>query len=276
MISRLRPRLILSAILFLIAVDLQGAYLSSLQVPSFIAVTPAGHFAGVSAPCPTLSEARKSAVLDVVRQVLGAIGASYGYGSRHYVRGNVRGEGPQRTIEENLSGNIKGIVMGVEQNIVKSTWSMDGSGRFVYFVLIRYPDEKIRKMRRLSKGAKLTASNISNPSTDGIKLKVSEVNGVSVVLTSADIVIRQHNRFSKAISLFLWKVPSMIEHKSSISIEPVEICGNSANIRLPINNIRKSLTDYLVGANLELSAILNGYDEIARPVAIKIENIFPK
>ena len=273
MISRFKLKSSLYSTIFLMIADLQDAYSGSLQVPSFLVTTPAGHFAGVSAPSPNLSDARKSAILDVVRQVLGSIGVSYGYGSKHYVKGNVRGEGPQRTVEESLSGTAKGIVLGVEQNIAKSNWSKDGSGRFVYFVLVRYPEEKIREMRRLSKGARLIATDISDPSTDEIKLKVSETNGVSVVLTSADIIIRKHNRFSRPISLFIWKVPSMIEQKSLISIVPVKICSNSIKIQIPTNTFRKSLTDYLVGANLELIANLNGYDEIARPVAVKIENI---
>ena len=270
----LRLKLIFFVIIFLIITDLQGAY--SLQVPSFLATVPSGHFAGVSAPCTTLSGARKSATLDVVRQVLGSIGGSYGYGSKHYVKGNVRGEGPQRTIEENLSGTTKGIVLGVEQNIVKSTWSTDGSGRLVYFVLVRYPEEKIREMRRLSKGARLIATYISDPSTDEIKLKVSEMNGVWVVLTSADITVHKHNRFSKPISLFLWKVPSTTEGRFSIPVDPVKICGNSINIQIPTNTFRNSFIDHLVGADVELSAILNGYDELARRVAVKVEKMILK
>ena len=276
MISRLKLKLIFLVIIFLMIADLQGVYPGYLQVPSFLVATPAGHFAGVSAPYPTLSEARKSAIFDVVRQVLGSIGVSYKYGSEHYVKGNVRGEGPQRTVEESLSGTAKGIVLGVEQNIVKSSWSTGGSGRFVYFVLVRYPEEKIREMRRLSKGARLIATDISDPSTDEIKLKVSETNGVSVILTSADIKIRKHNRFSQPISLFLWKVPSRIEHNSSISINPVEICNNSANIQIPSITFRKSFIDHLVGADVELSAILNGYDELARRVAVKVERMILK
>lgn len=255
-------------VIFLVA-DLQGAY--SLQVPFFLTNVPSGHFTGVSAPCSNLSEARKSAVLDVVRQVLGSIGLSYGFESKHYVKGNVRDEGLQRNIEESLSGTARGIVLGVEQNIVKSTWSKDAFGRYVYFVLVRYPDQKIREMRRISKGAKLIATYVSDTGADEIKLKVSEVNGVAVVLTSADIKIRKHYRFSKLISLFVWKIPSMIEHNSTNSIDTIKICGNSVNILLPVNHRRKRATDYLVGANLELSAVLTGYDEIGRLVSVKIE-----
>ncbi len=267
MISRLKLRFIFLLIIFLMITDLQGAY--SLQVPSFMAITPSGHFAGVSAPCPTLTEARKSATLDVVRQVLGAMGISYGYRAKHHVRGNVRGEGPQRNVEETLSGTAKGIVLGVEQNIVKSRWSKDASGKFVYFVLVHYPQKMIAKMKRLSKGA-LLISSVVHVAGNEIKLKVSEVNGVLVVLTSADITVTKKYQFSKAISLFVWKMPSKVKHKYSITIDPVKICGNSANIQLPISDLRKGLIDYLFGANFEIVAILNGYDEIGGSVRTKV------
>ena len=268
---RLKPKLVFFAIIFLI-VDLQQAYSDFLQVPSFLATTPAGHFAGVSATCPTLSEARNSAVLDVVRQVLGSIGASYGLELKHYVKGSVRGEGLRRTINESLSGNAKGIVLGVEQNIVKSSWSKDGSGRFVYFILVQYPEKKILEMLRLSRGARLIATGTLDTNIDKINLKVSEVSGVSVVITSADIIIRQYNMFAKPISLFLWKVPALIEHLSSIPLDPLQICGNSANIRIPTYTRRKRLIDHMLGANFEAIFTLNGYDEIGRAVRVKIEN----
>jgi hypothetical protein len=261
-------RLLFFVIIFLI-LDLQRAY--SLQVPSFLATTPASHFAGVSAPCPTLTEARKSATLDVVRQVLGSIGTSYGYMAKHHVNGNARDVGVQRNIEESLTGTAKGIVLDVEQNIIKSTWSKDGSGKYVYYVLVRYPQKMIAKMKKLSKGARLIAS-VAHVADSKIGFKVSEVNGVLVVLTSADILVRQHNRFAKSISLFLWKVPPMVEHRSSIPLDPVKICGISANILIPTDTFRKSLIDHLLGANLEAIVTLNGYDELGRAVRVKIEN----
>jgi hypothetical protein len=271
MISRLKLELIFLVFIFLMIADLQAAYSGSLQVPSFLATTPAGHFAGVSDPCPNLSDARKSAIFDVVRQVLRSIGVSYGYGSKHYVKGNIRGKGPQRTVEENLSATAQGIVIGIARNIVKSNWSKDVSGKFVYFILVHYPEEKIREMRRLSKGSKLIATNVSDPSADDIKLKVSEMNGVSVVLTSADIIIRKHNRFSKPISLFVWKVPPELEYKILIPITPVELCGDSKQIKLPKYKSRKSSVDYFFGANFERVVILEGHDRIGRPVKVMVE-----
>jgi len=269
--SKPKHKLLFFAIIFLI-VDLHQAYSDLLQAPSFLSTTPEGHFTGVSSPCPDLSEARKSAILDVVRQVLGSIGSTYGFESKHYVMGNARGEVLRRTVEESLSGTARGIVLDVEKNIVKSTWSKDLFGKFIYFVLVRYPQKMIDEMRRLSKGPRLIAKLIK-VTGNKIILKASEVNGVWVVLNSADITVTKTYRFSKAISLFAWKVPKKVDHNSLISIDPVQICGNSENIQLPTRDHRKSLTDFLLGTNLKLVAILNGYDEIGRPVSVKIEKI---
>jgi hypothetical protein len=201
--------------------------------------------------------------------VLGAMGTSYGYMAKHHVKGNARGESLQRNIEETLSGTVKGIVIGVEQNIVKSHWSKDISGKFVYFVLVRYPQKMIDEMRRLSKGARLIAS-VAHVADNKINFKVSEVNGVWVVLNSADITVTKTYRFSRIISLFTWKVPEKVNHNSLISIDPVQICGNSANIRIPLDTLGQSLIDYLLGADFDTIVTLNGYDEIWRSVRVKI------
>ena len=72
--SRLPLKPIITAIVLLW--DLQGIC-KTLQVPAFLVNVPEGHFAGVSEPCKSLAEARKSAIYDVARQVLGSIGGRY-------------------------------------------------------------------------------------------------------------------------------------------------------------------------------------------------------
>jgi hypothetical protein len=188
-----------------------------------------------------------------------------------FVQWKEQGAGPQRSIDESISLTAKGIVLDIERNTVNSIWSKDGSGNFVYFILVRYPEDKILEMHRLSRGAKLIAIDVPDPDADGINLKVSEVNGVSVTLTSADILIRQHNLFAKTISLFLWKVPAIVENRSSTPLDPVRLCGNSIKIPIPIDTFRKSLIDHLLGANFETIVTLKGFDGIGRPVSAKIE-----
>jgi hypothetical protein len=239
-----------------------------LKIPSYLTDVPPGHFAGVSTASKSLAEARKSAICDIVRQILGAINMNYHYRYIDEVSGNVRN--PQRVIDDKLSGNAQGIVLNVDRNIVKSSWLIDTYGNCVYFALVYYPEEKIQKMRRLSRGAKVIATVVSG-NDNYVGLKVSEVNGVSVVISSADLRILQTNKFANVITLFLWKVPPMIEHTTSISVDPIEVCGNSANIQVPINNFGKSLLDYFLGAQFEKIAVLKGYDEIGRTITVKVE-----
>jgi hypothetical protein len=239
-----------------------------LKVPSYLTDVPPGHFAGVSTASNSLAEARKYVISDIVRQILGAINMNY---SHHYVdevSGNVRN--PQRVIDDKLSGNAQGVVLDVERNIVKSSWLIDTYGNHVYFALVYYPEEKIQKMRRLSKGAKVIATAVSGYG-NYVELKISEVNGVSVVISSADLRILQTNKFANVITLFLWKVPPIVEHTASISIDPIKVRGNSATIQLPVNNFGKSLLDYLLGSKLRKIAVLTGCDEIGRPITVKVE-----
>jgi hypothetical protein len=240
-----------------------------LQIPSFVTSVPSGHFAGVSAPSRSLAEARRSAVNDVVRQVLGSIGMVYEHKYVDRVSGSVRGRGPGRVVDDRLQGFSHGVVLGLEENVVKSSWYRDSLGRYVYFVLARYPEEKIREMRRLSRGAKIVASVASENGGD-FRLKVSEVNGVSVMILSVVVKIKKRNRFSKFISFYMWHVPEGSEHTASVAFESVRVCGNSQEVVLSIAGCNKGFKDYLLGAKLERVAVLKGHDELGRVVSGEI------
>ena len=241
----------------------------SEDVPLFVNSVPSGHFAGVSAPMPSLAEARRGAVDDVVRQVLGAIGVQYDHQYVDMVSGSVRGRGLKREVNDRLSGFAHGVVLGVEQNIVKSSWYRDVSNKWIYFVLVRYPDQLIAEMRRLSKGASVVASVISNKGKS-VLLKVTEVNNVSVVLSSAVVSIKRRNRFAKAISFFVWKVPSGSTHNVSIAFDPVRVSGCSCEVMLAFDGSEKGFYDYLLGAKFERVAVLKGHDELGRAVNVRV------
>jgi len=245
------------------------AWADILHVPDFVTFVPPGNFAGVSAPMSSLAEARKSAVGNVVRQILGSIGARYHHSYVDNVSGNVRGKGPERIIDDRLIGITHGIVLDVEQNVVQSSWSRDRAGKYVYFVLVWYPEKLISRMRRLSKGAKIIASPISMH--DGyVRLKISEVNGVAVTLSSANVKVHKRNRFAKAITLFFWRVPSESELNHSVSFDPVKVCGNSKPVELSLERSRKDFADYLVGAEFKIMAVFKGHDEIGRHVSLTV------
>ena len=100
--------------------------------------------------------------------------------------------------------------------------------------------------------------------------RLSEVNGVGVVITSADVTIRKRNRFAKAISYYVVHVPQGSEARFSVPLEPVRICGDSRTVRLDMERFEKGLGDYLLGAKLSKTVTLKGFDEIGRNVSVKV------
>ncbi|MFC1829703.1 hypothetical protein ACFL0O_08830 [Thermodesulfobacteriota bacterium] len=239
---------------------------SPFQLPGFVGSVPAGHFAGVGVPCDSMSDARRSAVYDVVRQVLGSIGVEYDYAFASVVSGDPMH--PVRRMDDKLSGVAHGSVVDVERNIIETEWSQDRSGRHVCFILVQYPNKLIQKMRRLSKGSKVVASVISGSGGD-IVLRVTEVNGVSVVLTSADVTVLKRNKYAKWISFYVWKVPTGSKGHYSVALNPVKFCGESHEIRLKMRS-QKDLSDYLLGADIAHTAVLKGHDELSRPVSVMV------
>ncbi len=235
----------------------------SLEIPSFVRNFPKDHFAGISAPMPTVAEARRSALDDVVRQVLGSMGATYEHQYSDLIRGNIRN--PERLVNDRLSSISRGILSGLEQNIVQSAWSRDHAGRYVCFVLVHFPQRLIEKARRLTKGACVLAAVLSED-RHSATLRVQEINGVSITLASAEVSVTKRNHFAKAISFFVWKVPTSSEQKSLVPIDPVSLCGDAAEVKLHFKRSGKRFTDHLVGATLELTVVLSGQDEIGRPV----------
>lgn len=238
-----------------------------LEVPAYVTQVPAGHFAGVSAPSRSLAEARKSAVLDVVRQVLGTIGIVYDLAYQDLITGNPRVS--ERRIDDRLAGQSKGIVIGAERNVVKSSWSTEAQGRYVYFVLVQFSDKDIAEMRRLSRGAAVVASIVSC-GEGACTARITESNGVSVTLTSAEIRIRKRNRFAKTISFWVMHVPSGSEKSRVVAVGPVTVCGGTADVVVPIGSSGNGLSDYLLGAKVSLTVTLKGFDEVGRAVTAKM------
>lgn len=238
---------------------------SPFQVPDFMTLVTTGHYAGISPPSQSMADARLSAVHDVVRQILGSIGVEYDYAFASVVSGDPRR--PNRRVSDKLSGVAHGIVVDVERNIVKTVWH-EHYGRYVCFILVRYPDKLIERMRRLSKGSKVVASVIGGTGGD-VVLRVTEVNGVAVVLTSADVTIRKQNRYAKWISFYVWKVSKGSRGYYSVALNPIKVCGGSREIRLK-THAQKDLKDYLLGADLTHTAVLNGHDEIGRAVRVQV------
>lgn len=238
-----------------------------LFVPAFVKSAPQDCFVGISPPMPSLSVARTAAVADAARKILRDIGGHYNYGYIDRTSGNVHN--PHRTVIDQLSVQSSGFIQDLEKHIVQTQWIRDSSNGYVCFVLVRYPDGLIKKMVRLSRGAKIHAAVLHRHNSKMVFM-LSEINGVSVVMTSATIQIHKLNRFAKVISFYIWQVPEGTKNIKSVSFPPVWLCRNSTTIQLKLDLLKKELNDYFLGAKLEHSVMFEGIDEIGRPVRTSV------
>lgn len=241
---------------------------SMLKVPKWVNSVPSGHFAGVSAPSRNLAEARKSAVSDVVRQILGSVGVSY----RHVYYNKVSGDPrrPVQQVSDSLSGIAHGLVFDVESSIAASSYDLDRSGRYVAFLLVAYPAAKIADVRRLSRGAKVTVKVVGSEGHGyGVRIRATEAHGVAVVLSSADIRIVKVNRFAKLMSFF-WNVEDGSEQSISVPVGPVHVCSSSSDFLLDLGSSGMGVSDYLLGAQVTYFARIRGHDEVGRVVEAKV------
>jgi len=143
---------------------------NAFPVPDFINHVPVDHYAGVSAPCSDLQKARLSAISDVVQQILGSINAKYNHSYTNKISGNPKN--PRLRIQDNFSRVASGIVLDIEQNITRASHIQNRSKKYVCFILVKYSDSKIKEMRRLSKGAKIVGSVLSE-SGGALQIKVT-------------------------------------------------------------------------------------------------------
>jgi len=120
-------------------------------------------------------------------------------------------------------------------------------------------------MRRLSRGAEVLVTVLESK-TGQMAFKLTEINGVTVVMTSVTIQVQKDNRFAKTISFFIWPVPEGSKNKKSVSFSPVRLCSNFATIQLRMESIKKDLTDYFLGTKVKHTVMFVGIDEIGRSV----------
>ena len=238
------------------------------MVPDFITHVQSGTYAGVSAPCIDLQQARNSAVSDIVRQILGSINAEYNHFYESKLSGNP--QNPKIRIQDDFSRVSSGIVLDVERNIVKSSYSKDASGYYISFILVWYPDSEILEMRRLSKGPNIVGS-VHSESRGILRIIITETNGVAVTLASANIKITKKNRFARFYRFCIWKVPLGSDYSSFMALDPIQICRESSIIKLDLQQTQKNWKDYLLGAKFDFKIKLNGFDELGKSVSTTIK-----
>ena len=241
---------------------------NAFSVPYFIHRVPVDHYAGVSTPCTDLQKARLSAISDVVRQILGSINAEYNHSYTNKISGSPKD--PRMLIKDDFSRVASGIVLGIEQNITQVSHGLDSAGQYVCFILVRYPESKIKEMRRLSKGANIIGSALS-VSGGVLRVKMTETNGVAVTLSSVEVTVHKTNRLAGIYNFCILKVPYGSQDSFSVALNPVKICEDSSVVKIDISRAKNGFQDYLLGAKLNYRIKINGVDEIGRPIFTFIE-----
>lgn len=174
------------------------------QLPDYVLRVPQDHFVGISAPSKNIREARMSSINNAMEQIIRAMGATYSLNYKDRTYGNV--VAIKREIEDDLEILAGWFVKAVEQNIVKSDFVTNENNFYIFFTLIRFPDEKIEEMRKLTIGPKVMARIVE---TDGnvARIEMAEINGVPVTIYEYEINAETFYKRADFVSYYIYKVP---------------------------------------------------------------------
>jgi hypothetical protein len=225
---------------------------------------PPDHYLGISPPCPSIAEARDKAVRDVAAQVLRSIGAEYSVEFWSRVIGTA--DSVNRRIEERFHYRADGFLTELEKNTVSQSLRDTRDG-IVYEMLVHFPRHLVKKMRRLSRGAKVIARWVGE---DVIEL--SEVNGVAVTFTEAEVVVREENRHAAFLNYYVMKVSPGSSSKVARALpEPVTLKKSSKRFRFVVHTKQKGLRDLVLGTKRSVRVTLSGQDEVGRAVKALVQ-----
>ncbi|EFK08834.1 conserved hypothetical protein [delta proteobacterium NaphS2] len=241
--------------------EVEEAVIGSIGYPQWISSIPEGCFVGISNPCQSIEPARKQALYSALSEILQAMGADYELKHETIISGNLHRSHHQ--LRERLSYSSQWFLWSVQQNILKSHVQQTPAG-YVFYLLIEFPEDKIRKLRRLSMGPKLGAV-VMKSDEEGMLIEVRENNCVAATLTGYRMKITTENRHADLITLFAWKVPKGTSREiEGVLDRKITLKGNSQVflIRTPASGV--SLKNLILGSETRIAIILTGYDEIGR------------
>ena len=229
-----------------------------------IVFIPRDHFLGVSSPCATMVDARNEAFWDVAKQIVRTIGGRYDI--QFESRMTQDGDMFRQYVDERFRFVGEGFISEIESNIVGSRYTVT-DGEYVYEMLVHFPRRLLDRMIRLSKGAKVLAKKI-----DASVYEVREVNGVSVVLTEATVILSEDNRHAGFLNYYVMRVSNGSNKTFTKALpEPIILKGRGVkHTRLMVLNKNKPLTDAVLGTRRSVEITLIGTDEIGRPVKVKV------
>jgi len=239
-----------------------------VRIPEWVTRTPGDSFVGISGFCGSIEEARQQALHSAIGQIVQNMGAEYTLSHESRVSGSV--QSAHHELRERLAYTARWFVSSVHENIIESD-IQETKGRYVCFVLVRYPPHLTEKLRKLTIGAKAGARAVSM-GNDRVNVEVRENNGVGVILTGYEVNLATTNRHASVITMFFMKVPRTSFHTAQGMIEK-KVCVND-NSRMFSIRYRASgqdLKSFILGSETEISIVLQGYDELGRPLTIPVK-----
>ena len=160
----------------------------------------------------------------------------------------------------------------MNENILESD-IQETKGKYVCFVLVRYPPDMIDKLRRLTLGARAGARILSTEN-GRVNVEVRENNGVEVILTEYEVELTTTNRHADIVTMFFMKVPKTASHTAQGMIEKkVSVKDNARTLSVACPASVSDLKSFLLGSESEIRIVLHGYDEVGRPVRVPVSQV---
>ena len=238
-----------------------------VRIPDWVNRIPKDGFVGISGFCTSIEEARQQALHSSVAQIVQNLGAEYTLSHESRASGNARSA--HYELKERLAYTARWFVSSVNENILESD-IQETKGRYVCFVLVRYPPHKIEKLRRLTIGARAGARIVSKEN-GRVNVEVRENNGVEIVLTEYEVKLTTTNRHADIVTMFFMKVPRAASHTAQGMIEKkVSVKDNARTLSVAYPASIRDLKSFMLGSETDLKIVLHGYVEIGRPVIIPV------
>jgi hypothetical protein len=241
-----------------------------IDIPEWVTHTPEDCFVGISAPSVSIEETRQQALNSAVSQILQAMGAEYDLTHESTLCGNLHRS--RHELKERLTYTARWFVRSVQQNI-KESEIQQVQGKYVCFTLIHFSPLKIERLRKLTIGPKI-ASRIIEKNNGQLLIEVRENNGISITLTDYELELTTNNHHAGIITLFAWKAPKT-SSKSFEGVLPNKIAlnDNSQAFSIPNPIPERGLKSIILGSENQVKIVLNGYDEIGRPLSLQVRGL---
>jgi len=235
--------------------------------PNWFVRIPDGCFVGISNHCESIEAARQQALHSALSQILQAMGADYELNHESVLSGNLHCS--HHELKERLSYSSNWFLRSVQQNIRKSHIQHTPEG-YTCYLLIHFPEDRIKELRRLSMGPKLGAT-VRRSGKEGISIEVRENNGVVANLTGYKLEITTENRHADVITLFAWKVQKIAYMEiDGVLDRKIIVKGNSQEFLIPMPVTGATLKDLILGSETRIAINLMGYDELGRELNLPV------